>query len=260
MYIYYECYADEYRLAMVGTEWNYPAWSCEEIASLKPKAASGWYWVKPNQDSQSVLVYCEFGIQSGSSRKGWTRVLHINMSDPQQQCPTDYFRLVTQDRLRVCGRYSGADCQSVHAVTGFTYRRVCGRVVGYVAGSVHGFFKDCPRCTLDSAYLESAYVDGFSVTYGDEYHRKHVWSFGMYTQGTCGRPAGTMYTGQNFYCERPTHKTTNRIYTRDPLFAGKQFCVELPEPTSEPLEFRICANEAISDGDALLQYLALYIQ
>lgn len=246
-------------MAMVGTEWNYPGWSCEEIASLKPEAGSDWYWIQPNRNSSPVLVYCELSsLQSGSSpKRGWTRVLHVNMSDPLQQCPGHDIYPITQDQLRLCGRFEG-DCESMYStVTGFTYRRVCGRVTGYAKGSPDGFI----TALLD---LDDAYVNGFSITYGEVFYRKHVWSFAMYTQGTCGRPYKFTHVGKNYYCEKPMHKATNQIYTRDPLFAGRQFCVELLEPTNEPLEFRICGHQKVSDGksdeDALLHYLALYIQ
>ena len=175
------------------------------------------------------------------------RVLHYNVSDPQQHCPPNSFKVVTRDGLRLCGRSSGEGCKSVYpTVTGYTYSRVCGSIIGYAYNTPDAFYRyNCPNCNLNKAY-----VDGFSVTYG--YNRKHLWSFAVDYRTTplCGPPS---YVGPNYFCE-----TTKRNDT-GPFFSGKQFCVELPEPTTERLELRICGDEALSNEDVLLQFAELYV-
>ena len=68
------------------------------------------------------------------------------------------------------------------------------------------------------------------------------------------------YVGNNYFCQTPAHGAVNRIHTQDPLFAGSKFDFVLPEPTTENLEFRICADQSLADEDALLQFAELYVQ
>ena len=60
---------------------------------------------------------------------GWTRVAYLNMSDPNQQCPSNW-KLITTP-FKGCGRLStnGGSCDSVvYPVNGRTYSSVCGRL------------------------------------------------------------------------------------------------------------------------------------
>ena len=174
------------------------------------------------------------------------RVLYYNTSNPHQHCPTNGFKVVTTDGLRLCGRTTGEGCKSVYpTVTGYTYSRVCGSIRGYGYRTIDGFKRlNCPNCNLNKAY-----VDGFSVTYG--YNRKHLWSFAIDNRPGCATPPP--YVGPNYFCEKPTKNNTG------PLFSGKQFCVDLPEPTTERLELRICADQSLDDEDVLLQFAELYV-
>ena len=74
----------------------------------------------------------------------------------------------------------------------------------------------------------------------------------------CNTPPN--YVGSNHYCEWPTNDEHNGLYSHSALFAGKRFCVELPEPTNEPFEFRICSDQGIDNEDALLEFAELYVQ
>ena len=194
-------------------------------------------------------------------KKTWMRVFHLNMSDPQDQCPPYHFRTVTGDGLRLCGRSSGPGCKSMYPTSsGYAYSRVCGSITGYKYHSTDGFLRTFSGCTTCDQ-LNSAYLDGFSITYGhSSYYRKHLWSFAIYCIGDFGTPPPFLSTGSNYFCETPTGHAHNLLYSHDPLFAGRQFCVELPERTAEPLEIRICSDQDTDNEDALLQFAELYVQ
>ena len=202
------------------------------------------------------LMFCDFEREL-MGQKNWMRVLHLNMSNPQQQCPVpnNNFRLITEDGLRLCGRGSGPGCKSVYAyANNFAFRRVCGHITAFRYHTTDGFFRHgCPSCTI-----EGPYVDGISITYGNWNSRKHVWSFAMYCAGSAGTPPN--FVGDNYYCETPSHHAHNNLYSHDPLFAGRWFCVELPQPTTESLEVRLCGDQTLEDEDAMIQFVELYVQ
>ena len=238
---------EECRLLNLGREWKYPAWSCQEIADKKLNATSDWYWIKPQGQHDTVFVYCDFdaGPAYWQWRRNWLQVLHFNMSNPQQQCPPNHYRLVKRGGQRLCGRSRGGGCSSLYpAGSGYTYSRVCGSITGYVHNSPDGFI----RINCDSCNLNKAYVDGFSVTYG--YPREHVWTFAVdwTTTPRCTPPS---YVGPNYDCKRLTQHS----------HGGKtSFCVELPQPTTERLEVRACCDQSLADEDVLLQFAELYVQ
>ena len=180
------------------------------------------------------------------------RVLHYNLSDPLQHCPND-FKLHVTDGQRLCGRKSGG-CESVYPTeTGYTYSRVCGRIVGYKTGSADGFKRyNCPDCSVN---VNKAYLDGFSITYGDSSFRKHLYSYvpDPSNAPTCPDDAPT-FVGPNYTCD------TAPAGNGGPFFSEEPFCVELPEPTTESLELRACADEAPGNEDLLLQFAELYVQ
>ena len=251
---------EERRIRNLGEEWKYPAWSCQEIAERKREQLSGWYWIQFRDRSAPVQLFCDFKIGL-LGKKNWMRVFHLNMSNPQHQCPHYHFRTVVEDGLRLCGRRrtSTPGCRSMYpTASGYAYRRVCGSLVGYAYYTLDGFVRiSCPNCNQVSA----AYLDGFSITYGS--FRKLLWSFAMSWICTAGTVQGTppSFVGNNYFCEVPTHpRPANKLYSQDPLFAGRQFCVELPEPTTERLEIRICSDETTENEDAFLQFAELYVQ
>ena len=63
----------------------------------------------------------------------WRRIAHLDMSDPNQQCPTNW-RLISTP-VRACGGV-GESCVSAESpLNGMSYSRVCGKVHGYQFGS-----------------------------------------------------------------------------------------------------------------------------
>ncbi len=62
----------------------------------------------------------------------WTRIAHLNMSDPSQQCPSNWN--LTTTPVRGCGRSSFglSSCDSAtYPSAGRSYSRVCGQVNAY---------------------------------------------------------------------------------------------------------------------------------
>ncbi len=104
---------------------------------------------------------------------GWTRVAYLNLSDTNQQCPSNW--TFTTSPVRGCGRSSSErnTCDSVtYPVNGRTYSSVCGRINAYQKGVSYAFYNSITGSTLDQSY-----ISGVSVTHGPAGNRTHIWSF-----------------------------------------------------------------------------------
>ena len=219
---------------------------------------------------------------------GWTRVAYLNMSDPNQQCPSNWN--LTTSPVRGCGRSSAGwyTCDSsFYPVLGRTYSSVCGRVLAYQRGVGVGFYAalETGRNTTDVAY-----VSGVSVTHGSAGSRQHIWTFAaaLDEQGRdgyrryncpCTNTSVTWsyqvpsFIGNDYFCD-----TGNRgpgfmhytYYPDDPLWDGEGcgytstcceyntppwFCKSLPQPTSDDLELRLCNVHNFNYREDKLIYL-----
>ena len=136
--------------------------------------------------------------------------------------------------------------------------------------------------------INTNYVDGISVTHGSPC--QHVWTFaagiedqqGGYT-GICpcvtGSTVGSRilsFVGQNYFCESGLTQwpgINGPFYSNgDPLWDGQGcgltsacctfnsppwFNVQLPSPTTDDIEVRICSNFRIGTEDSPVQLMEL---
>ncbi len=270
----------------IGQSWKYPAYSCREIAERKPQSVSGHYWLQTCRLSPPVQVYCDWEKVLDNST-GWMRVANLNMTDPHQQCPTG-FNFISSPK-RMCGRStSGGGCNSVTVETlGVQYQKVCGRVIGYQYYTPDAF-KSVPSGCPSPCTIDHHYVDGVSITHGNQ-PRKHVWTYAagnveleyLQYQCPCSSFPGVQppsFVGSDYYCESGRYSATDNLmlYASDALWDGQRcdgyegpccshpnlpwFCKELPEPTTDDLEFRLCLDENKSNEDVPIELVELYIQ
>ena len=264
--------------------------SCND---LLPGALSGMYTIKNKNDGTSVQVYCDMNRTSCSCNTtgGWMRVANLDMTDPNQNCPAG-FRLVsrTSAPLRTCGRPGPVGCVSTTFQTyGVEYSHVCGRVIGYQVQSpdAFGHFANHPGGTE----IESVYVDGVSLTHG-QMPRQHIWTFAgavdERAKGSalpyicpCTRP-GIPYNrtipsfvGQDYFCDTGKGDIELTFHYNDPLWDGQGcggnstccefnnppwFCRQLPQPTTDDIELRLCGDEITSNEDTPIEQVEIYIR
>ena len=213
----------------------------------------------------------------------WYRVAYLNMSDPSQQCPSVWSENNTNG-IRSCRRpqTSSGSCPGTSYTTGRQYSKVCGRVNGYQVGTTDAFF------VYISPTIDSYYVYGVSVTHGVP--RNHIWTFaagltegGFHGQGLncpCSDPSHPnnrfppSFIGNNYYCKsgNPTNTyAVHQLYANDLLWDGQQcegqccsngksppwFTVQLPNPTTDDIEVRICSVQGSID-ETILQLVEIY--
>ena len=262
-----------------------PAISCKKIAELRPSYVSGYYWIQG--ESGAVEVYCEMGTNNAFGQSGgWMRIANVDMRKNQTQCPPGLVYNVTEGR-RLCRKPSLAPgCSSTTFSTqGVRYEKVCGKVIGYQYYQPYGFGPS--RFTPG---INQTYVDGVSLTHGSP--QQHVWTFADATDEThepnhdhvtcpCLHPSLTFtgvipgFVGEDYYCETGSrNEAEQRYYFDDPLWDGEGcegeneccdrggpwFCKQLPQPTQDDIEMRVCTNSRDSDEDTVLEQIELYTQ
>ena len=124
-------------------------------------------------DGTTGSVYCN--MEGCDGEGGWTRVAYLNMSDPSQQCPTD-FRLYDVNGVRACGRQTSfvGGCNSItFSTNGISYSQVCGRVTGYQYVTTDAVDSHHGTGLTNHYNIDGEYVDGVSITCGPP-PRQHI--------------------------------------------------------------------------------------
>ncbi len=271
-----------------GTRIGNPASSCRDIPQDRP---SGEYWITTDSTSSPVQVYCDMNRTSCSCNAagGWMRVANLDMTDFHQNCP-EGLRLVnrTEPPLRTCGRPGPAGCISTtYSTYGVEYSKVCGRIIAYQSSTPDAFRKYFNNRSLS---IDDVYVDGVSLTHGQS-PRQHIWTFVNALDETisnrcvcpCTRPdrpyTGVIppFIGQDYFCETGSRQIYiySNFYTDDPVWDGQGcggtstccefnnppwFCKQLPQPTTDNIELRICADQPSFDEDIPIEITELYIR
>ena len=218
---------------------------------------------------------------------GWRRVVYLNMTDPNTNCPIGW--QLTSYSKRTCGRVSTCSysCDSAFfPVSGGNYTSVCGSIRAYQYGYTDAFYA---YDSIQVITINRAYVSGISLTYGDQ--QQHIWTFaagqteaaGPTSTNVC--PCDTSFdirnppfVGDDYFCESGVN--SNRypsyiLYSNDPLWDGEgcsssssccsfnnppYFTKQLPNPTSDPIEARLCGNNPKSSGDTPVEFMELYVK
>ena len=224
---------------------------------------------------------------------GWRLVVHLDMTDPHTTCPSGWN--MTGYSKRSCGRNNTGyrTCSSVtFPVSGGEYSRVCGRIKAYQWGFTAGFLSYHYRYVTT---IDGVYACGVSLTHGTP--RNHIWTFvaggseSNPTQywvcpcdatSTIGIPP---FVGNDYFCESGVNKPwDNRIdyklHSNDTLWDGEDclsssmccsqcnstyFTKQLPTPTTDEIEARICLHYSLwtsssVDENLAVELVELYVQ
>ena len=275
-----------HQLQLPGGTPSHPATSCREIKDLHPNSPSGHYWIR-SSNGFSVQVYCDMTRSCGGITGGWMEVANIDMSNSTNTCPVGLRMLSSPKRL--CGINSdGPGCSSaVFSVQGIEYSRVCGKITGYQQKTPDAFYSYYANRRLT---IDDRYVDGVSLTHGRN-PRMHIWTFAAalhevsaypYYNCPCTNIYDTTtavvppYVGRDYFCDTGSaHHYQFKFYPDDPLWDGRGcgplntcctfntppwFMKQLPSPTTDNIEMRLCSDENRSNEDIPVETIELYIQ
>ena len=211
------------------------------------------------------------------------RVAHLDMTDTNQHCPSG-FRLITSPK-RTCGTPGSRCVSTTFPLNGVKYSRVCGKIIGYQYGSPDAFK---PYLLNRAITIDHSYIDGVSLTHGQS-PRKHIWTFAAgpdeisSDQNRCPCNINVIDTGvvppfigQDYFCDSgSTYAWQHQFYYADPLWDGSGcgpnsrccgfnnppwFCKQLPQPTTDDIEMRVCVNEPNSKEDIALETVQIFVQ
>ena len=215
---------------------------------------------------------------------GWRRVVYLDLTDPNTNCPSGW--QLTSHSKRTCGKISTSDlsCDSVFfPISGGDYTSVCGSIRAYQFGGIDAFEAyHKGRVTT----IEGAYVAGVSLTHGSP--RQYIWTFAAgNSEDTPTRddvcPCDTSisitippFVGGDYFCESGVNSgsSTGGFHPDDPLWDGEgcsnsssccsfnnppYFTKQLPSPTSDPIEARLCRWEGDQD-DSPVEFMELYVK
>ena len=224
---------------------------------------------------------------------GWRRVVYLDMADSCTctTCPSGW--QFTGYSKRTCGRVGTGfnTCDSARfPVSGGEYTRVCGRIKAYQWGRTLAFYVYHNGVGTS---IDSAYVSGVSVTHGSP--RQHIWTFAAgATEGAtpfqtwvCPCTANIdihvpPFVGQNYFCESGVNVGWDDggprygiLHSTDTLWDGEDcppsstccslhnppyFIKQLPTPTTDDIEARVCMHYPKSTGDIAVELVELYVQ
>ena len=261
--------------------------SCADLPSFTD---SGHYWIQPSTGQPAEQVYCDFNRQCGcGGSSAWTRVAFLNMSDPNEVCPSNWETYTSPVRACGNGQNNIPRCISViYPAYGLRYNRVCGRVIGYQHSDTIAFAGLAYGGLYDS--VERNYLHGVSITHGGAGSRQHIWSFASAIGDafvaeqpryscSCSSsnnwPYSTSFVGNDYFCDTGSHASSypRTIFASDPLWDGAGcgpsstcctfnnppwFCKTLPQPTTDDLEVRIC--ESSPHRDTPIQLMEIFVQ
>ena len=212
----------------------------------------------------------------------WRRVVYLDMRDPHTNCPSGW-DLISYKRS--CGKFctsSSLSCDSVFfPVRGGNYTSVCGSIRAYQYEYTDGFeaYHDGNVTTIDGAY-----VTGVSPTHGRP--RQHIWTFAAggaedrpirYDVCPCDTSMNInipSFVGEDYFCESGVNTgVAGGLHTNDPLWDGEgcsssssccsfnnppYFTKQLPSPTSDAIEARLCRLN--SGDDSPVEFMELYVK
>ena len=213
---------------------------------------------------------------------GWRRVVYLDMTDPNTNCPSGW--QLTGHSKRTCGvvNTGGLTCDSaIFPVSGGAYTSVCGTIKAYQYNKTDGFRAyNVEQVTT----IDGAYVSGVSLTHGSP--RQHIWTFAAggsesepTRDDTC--PCDTTlnitippFVGGDYFCESGANSVFfGGFHPDDPLWDGEgctsnstccsfnnppYFTKQLPNPTTDDIEARICQLD--SGDDSPIEFMELYVK
>ncbi len=212
------------------------------------------------------------------------RVAELDMTNSSHQCPSGLMERT--DPRRTCVSSVDSDGCSSTVVLGTLngYTRVCGKIVGYQIGTTNAF------ANRQQSSISSNYVDGVSLTHGNP--RKHIWTFASARDVTAnsnpdskcpcivgdGTSRPPPFVGTEYFCDTGSNSSTiseEQFFSNNPLWDGEGcvppntccsfntppwFYKQLPQPTTDNIEMRVCRDEVSRFEDVAIEMIEIYVQ
>ena len=243
--------------------------SCAAVFNFSTQLPPGYYMI-----TSGGSVSEEYCINACNDiHGGWKRIAYLNTEENLVTCPDGFEVRNDTSNPPLCRRTNtSAGCSSViFPSSGMSYSQVCGTVRVHPAGTPDAFF----FIKRNDQSVNQNYVDGVSLTYGNNSNRNHIWT---YTSATRHRILNTLHSG----CEICNHNKPTFIGTdftctiascddenvcrrtlwgneTQQCFGNETFYRQLSESTIDNIEMRVCRDQGRSDEDILMSFLELFV-
>ena len=191
-----------------------------------------------------------------ATAQGWTRVGTITSDS---DCPTGLVQLTAGGR-NLCRKTVNIGCSLVtFSTNGVSYSQVRGRVYGFQKGT-------------PGAFNNVGAIDGVSITHGSP--RQHIWTMAATTSlDFCPCSSSTpvpSFIGMDYFCDVSgnTYSSADRLWDKQGCLAGAGLCCakgnwfykDLPQATTDDIEFRLCTDQNRVDADVYIEEVKIDIQ
>ena len=276
----------DYHLTIEPNSEDHPAISCQDAFEKYRNAPSGYYWISRSGSASPVRVYCSMSLTCGNQTGGWMRVANIDMRNNSHTCPSGLSLISSPKRLCDITNYRTCVSNSF-SVQDVQYSHVCGKIIGYQ--------NEVPIAFHYSSHgIDGEYVYGVSLTHGQN-PRKHIWTFAGALDETVNhysykcpcintalpRVSSRIpsFVGNDYFCDTALSVRYDTVpyalQPSDPLWDGRGcgptntccsfnappwFVKDLPSPTTDSVEMRVCRSQSTSTSSTPIEIVELYVQ
>ncbi len=231
-------------------------------------------------DIQPMLCpFCDYcRLDRGERNCSFAKVAELDLSNNNTSCPSEFTLRVNNSVRTSCDSTRTSPtggCTSVLYYTNMTYSKVYGRITAYQYGFTNSF--QMFRNNRGNQTIDEAYVDGVSLTYGMP--RQHIWTFAADRDKSisfcpCGNNDVSIppFVGRDYFCDAGEADmntlSTSRLwdgrgcdgsYSCCSYNSPPWFYKQLPYPTSEPIELRVCTDQSTSNENIELESILIYV-
>ncbi len=219
--------------------------SCVAVSLLALPFPSGKYWIK--SASSPVQQHCDMNFTCNGISGDWKRIAYLNASDNRSSCPSGLHFQSSPPSCSLTRPREG--CTSViYKTYGTPFSQICGTI----RGIYNNIFEQFP----DHSDLEDNYVNGVSLTYGEENNRTHIWTFASQRSCLQCRARTPDFARGHYSCSLARRGRDGNQCVGD----GGWFHRELPQFIMEDIEMRVCRQERLDDADIMITFVDIYVK
>ena len=237
--------------------------SCININTFSLPFRTGEYLIR-NSDNTVNRMNCTIYTCDGVSG-GWKRVAYLDVNDSSAStCPNGLQRRDSPLSCRITAA-TGGGCSAVTYAINDNYKCIFGRINALQVGTPDGFQRHGLSRPKTSPTINDNYVDGVSLTHGSS-PRIHIWTYAATTPSctSCSTRFPAFLNSSQYTCDANSGCSLNKVcgnllWNGNECVGTTTFYRQLPQPTSDDIEMRVCRDEGRSNEDFLLTFIEIYI-
>ena len=272
-------------VCLYGTAEGNPAKTCREILMKNADCyqQSGTFWLDCGSGGPAKEVFCDMSRLGG----GWVRLVEKDFTSGGGCPPGSGWTGVQIDGVDYCSTVDGVGAAPWTLSAPCPFSEVAGYVLADQRGKSEGFYTS----HRENPTLDTNYVDGVSITYGNATStspRQHVFTYAAGREElprveSCpchGSPYSDLpyFVQWDFLCDSsyapftssPTSVGYRTLWSGEGCGAGSGCCHDAGAPwfhkrlpdvvADQPIELRIMTDSTHADEMILVKQVALYVR